>query len=333
MAKSSAETVLRAETASLRVHMWATLMLGVLGFIVYAVTSVAATQLDGVVSLIDAGTAFVAIGLARVASAPAGPQAPRGRLALENLYVLFRALMILGVVIAGVATNGAKVIEYLITREGELPGFGLAAAYTAFAAVVGFLVVANHRRNNRKIGGVSALLTVEAGAAQLDAWLSAGICGALLVVAALPDGTRLTSPAFDVRLIADSVIVLVICALLVREPLLQVRKEFGRLSGRRTDPELDQSVRAALDDVAREHGPRVEEDFGLVDVFAVRRGKVADVDIHVSYAGALTVDEQDDIRADVLSELRQRVGPVRMTLVFTRRPIHDPPQVAGGSTP
>ena len=35
----------------------------------------------------------------------------------------------------------------------------------AFAAVVGFLVVANHRRNNRKIGGVSALLTVEAGAA------------------------------------------------------------------------------------------------------------------------------------------------------------------------
>ena len=31
-------------------------------------------------------------------------------------------------------------------------------------------------------------------------------------------------------------------------------------------------------------------------------GKAADVDIHASYAGALTVDEQDDIRADVLSE-------------------------------
>ena len=39
----------------------------------------------------------------------------------------------------------------------------------------------------------------------------------------------------------------------------------------------------------------MERTSGLVDAFAVQRGKAADVDIHVSYAGALTVDEQDDI--------------------------------------
>ena len=45
------------------------LTLGPLGFVAYAVTSVAATQLDGAISLIDAGTAFLAIGLARIAAA------------------------------------------------------------------------------------------------------------------------------------------------------------------------------------------------------------------------------------------------------------------------
>lgn len=328
MNQPSDQTVLRVETRSLRVHLWATLTLGILGFVAYAVTSVAATQLDGAISLIDAGTAFLAIGLARIAAAPPGPQAPRGRLALENLYVLFRSLMILGVVVAGVAVNGAKVIDYLITGKGELPEFGLAAVYTAFAALVGFLVVANHKRNNRSIGGISSLLKVEAEAAKLDAWVSAGICVALLGVAVLPGGTWLTSPRFDIRQIADSLIVLVICALLVWEPLRQVRLEFGRLSGRRTDADTDNAVRNALDDVAREHGPAVEQAFGLVDVFSVRRGKVADIDVHVSYAGALTVDEQDDIRAELLAELRQRIGPVRMNLVFTRRPIHDPPRPA-----
>lgn len=326
MNQPSGQTVLRVETRSLRVHLWATLMLGVLGFVAYAVTSVAATQLDGAISLIDAGTAFLAIGLARVAAAPPGPQAPRGRLALENLYVLFRSLMILGVVVAGVAVNGTKVVEYLVTRQAELPEFGLAAVYTAFAAAVGFAVVANHNRNNRSLGGISSLLKVEAGAAKLDAWVSAGICAALLIVAVVPGGTWLTSGRFDIRQIADSLIVLVICALLVWEPLRQLRLEFGRLSGRRTDVSTDNAVRSALDEVARERGPQVEEAFGLVDVFSVRRGKVAEVDVHVSYAGALTVDEQDEIRAELLAELRRRVGQVRMTLVFTRRPIHDPPQ-------
>lgn len=326
MNQPSDQTVLRVETRSLRVHLWATLMLGVLGFVAYAVTSVAATQLDGAISLIDAGTAFLAIGLARVAAAPPGPQAPRGRLALENLYVLFRSLMILGVVVAGVAVNGTKVVEYLVTRQADLPEFGLAAVYTAFAAVVGFAVVANHNRNNRSLGGISSLLKVEAGAAKLDAWVSAGICAALLIVAVVPGGTWLTSARFDIRQIADSLIVLVICALLVGEPLRQLRLEFGRLSGRRTDVSTDDAVRSALDEVAREHGPRVEGAFGLVDVFSVRRGKVAEVDVHISYTGVLTVDEQDEIRAELLAELRRRVGPVRMTLVFTRRPIHDPPQ-------
>ncbi len=320
----TAQTVLEVETRSLRTHLWVALMLGVLGFVAYGVTSVAATQLDGAISLIDAATAYLAIGLARIAAVPPSPQAPRGRLALENLYVLFRSLMILGVVVAGVAANGTKIIEYLLTRQGELPEYGLAAVYTAFAAVVGFLVVANHKRNNRSIGGVSSLLKVEAGGARLDAWLSAGLCAALLVVAVLPSGTRLTSASFDIRQIADSLIVVVICALLVWEPLRQVRLEFGRLSGRRTDGEVDDAVRAALDDIAREHDSA--DAFGLVDVFSVRRGKVVEVDVHVSYTGARTVDEQDEIRADLLAELRQRIGPVRMTLVFTRRPIHDPPQ-------
>ena len=189
VAQLPAENVLRAETASLR-FTWATLMLGVLGFIVYAVTSVAATQLDGVVSLIDAGTAFVAIRSRACRLRDRQPESATRATGSGKPLCAVPGLDDPGVVIAGVATNGAKVIDYLITREGELPGFRLAAVYTAFAAVVGFLVVANHRRNNRKIGGVSRAVDGRGRSAQLDAWLSAGICGALLVVAALP-GTRL----------------------------------------------------------------------------------------------------------------------------------------------
>ena len=62
--------------------------------------------------------------------------------------------------------------------------------------------------------------------------------------------------------------------------------------------------------------------------YAVTSVAATQLDGAISYAGALTVDEQDDIRAQLLAELRQRIGPVRMNLVFTRRPIHDPPRPA-----
>ena len=124
MSVASEAAVLRAERRSLHTYMFTMLGLAVLGFAVYAITRVSATQLDGVISLINAAAAFIAARLAVTSSKPADVDSPYGRLALENLYALFRSLMILGVVVVGVVTNAIKVVDYLITRQGSEPDFG-----------------------------------------------------------------------------------------------------------------------------------------------------------------------------------------------------------------
>ena len=318
-------SVLRAEQRSLRIYMFTMLGLAVLGFAVYSLTRVSATQFDGVLSLINAGAALIAARLAEASVRPADPDNPYGRLALENLYALFRSLMILGVVVVGVVTNTVKVIEYLITREGSEPEFGLAAVYTAAVTLISLGIRAIHQRNNRAVGGASALLRVEANAAKTAAVVSAGICASLLLVAVLPDGTVLTSATFNIKDIADSIIVLVLCALLVGEPIREVRLEFGRLSGRRTDPDLDAAVRAAIAAVAEEHGGELDHELTLVDACAISRGKTVEVDLRVSYTGAMTVAEQDAIRTRTYIELRNRIGALRLTLVFSDLPIHAVP--------
>lgn len=315
--------VLATEQRSLHTYMYAMLVLAVAGFAAYSITEVSATQLDGVISLINAGAAFIAARLAFTSSEPATAQSPYGRLALENLYVLFRSLMILGVITVGVVTNGIKVIEYLFSGIGEEPDFGLASIYTALAALTCFGLMWNHLRNNRSINNASGLLKVEANAAKMEALISGGISASLLLVAVLPEGTFLTSESFNIKYIADSIIVLVLCAVLFREPVEQITAEFGRLSGRRVDPDLDEVVREAILDVAREHGHEVNQEFELVDVMTIRRGKVTEVDLRVSYSGTMTVAEQDQIRANTLTELLDRVGPVQLTLVFTTHPIHE----------
>jgi predicted Co/Zn/Cd cation transporter (cation efflux family) len=325
MTDTAEAMVLRAERRSLYTYMVTMIGLAVLGFAVYAITRVSATQLDGVISLINAGAAFIAARLAITSSKQPDAESPYGRMALENLYALFRSLMILGVVIVGVVTNSIKVIDYLITREGSEPEFGLAAVYTATCVLICFGLKWNHERNNRSVNGASALLRVEATAAKMEALISGGICASLIVVAVLPEGTFLTSASFNIKDIADSIIVLILCALLVGEPIRQIRLEFGRLSGRRADPALDAAVRAAITAVSEEHADELDHELTLVDVLAISRGKATEVDLRVSYTGTMTVEEQDQLRARTWEELRARIGPIRLTLVFSKFPIHATP--------
>lgn len=325
MPVASEAAVLRAERRSLYTYMFTMLGLAVLGFVVYGVTRVSATQLDGVISLINAAAAFIAARLAVTASRPADVESPYGRLALENLYALFRSLMILGVVVVGLVTNLAKVIEYLITRRGSEPDFGLAAVYTAVCVLICFGLKWNHERNNRSVNGASALLKVEATAAKMEAFISGGICASLILVAVVPEGTFLTSDRFNIKDIADSIIVLILCVLLIGEPIRQIRLEFGRLSGRRADPALDEAVRAAIAAVSAEHGGELAHELTLVDALAIARGKAIEVDLRVAYTGTMSVEEQDELRAHTYTELRNRIGPLRLTLVFSKFPIHATP--------
>lgn len=327
MAMASQSAILAAERRSLYTYMVTMLVLAVVGFAVYAVTKVSATQLDGVISLINAATAFIAARLSVASSRPPDAENPYGRLALENLYALFRSLMILGVVVIAVVTNAIKVIDYLITGEGAEPEFGLAAVYTAVVAAIGLGLMWNHRRNNRSVGDASALLRVEANAAKMASLISAGICISLVLVAVIPDGTLLTSERFNIKDIADSIIVLILCAALVADPVREIRLEFGRLSGRRSDPDLDAAVRAAIDAVSAEHSGELDHELTLVDALAISRGKTTEVDLRVSYTGAMTVADQDRIRAHTLEELGARVGPIRLTLVFSAYPIHATPSL------
>ena len=118
-ARPSEAAVLRAEQRSPRTYMYAMLGLAVVGFAVYSITRVSATQFDGVSRSSTRERPSSPRALAVAAVRPPEPDTPTGRLALENLYALFRSLMIPGVIVVGVVTNTVKVIDYLITREGQ----------------------------------------------------------------------------------------------------------------------------------------------------------------------------------------------------------------------
>lgn len=298
-----------SESNALKVGQWTMLLLAILGFVAFYFSGAAALSVDALYSLINFASAIVARKV-MIASRSAPDHAhPYGKGALENSYVLIRSAIIVGVI--GLAFIGAvvSIIEYFIYGDSTEIHLGIAGAYGITAAVILLLLSINYSRAQRRMP--SGILTAERKATRLDAIMSGVIGITFIVVAWIPSGTPITSQSFDIREIADSILVIVLVLLLISEPWETIKSEFGRITGSREDPALEMQIRALLSD----HGDLV------TDVYAVNRGSIIEVDVRLSYLGAKTVSELDEIRASVVAVLAPALGKTRIHVVFTEREI------------
>ena len=280
-----------------------------MGFVAFYYSGAAALSLDALYSLINFLSAIVARKVMVAARSKPDHAHPYGKGALENSYVLIRSAIIVGVI--GLAFVGAIVslVEYFIYGDTTEIHLGIAGSYGVIAGVILLLLSFNYARAQRR--SPSGVLTAEGNAARLDAIMSAATGVTFIAVALIPSGTAITSQSFDIREIADSLLVIILVLILISEPWRTIKAEFGRISGSREDPALESQVRELLTDF----------DDLITDIYAVNRGSLIELDIRLSYKGVKTVAELDDIRASVVAVLAPALGETRIHVVFTNKQI------------
>lgn len=316
----SESDVFQTELGMLRVARYFMLVFAVLGFAAYAWSGSSAVQIDGLYSLINFGSALIAGWLAKASLAAATETYPYGQAAFENIYVLFRSLVILALVIFALAENGIKIFEYLAHGQGEAPEYGVVVVYCGFVAAACLVLYGLYSRACKRIGNRSELLRVERQVTLIDCSLSAGIAVSLGLVALIPSGTIITSDSFNVTYIADSLVVVVIALVLLREPVSMFRKEVDRLTGRRVDHELESEFVEAVQQVLA--ADRGCAGLTLVDAYVVRRGKGFDAHVCVTFSGSRTVAELDAIQDLAAGLAVKYYGNVRVYVSFSSLPIH-----------
>lgn len=318
------EDRLRIEARSLAVDQWSMLIFASAGIVAYLLSSASALILDALYSLICFVTAYVAGRVVRSVRRGPDRENPYGRGGQESLYVLFRSLVLIGVIGAAVISAVGELVTYFTTGYGEAPEFGIVAAYCFLSAIGCFAIARFHRANLRKVGGQSSILLVEATAARNDGLIGASIAVSLGVVALIPQGTFLTNDTFNIDYIADGVVVILLGLALIIEPLKMLREQTRRLSGARIDTELESRIHALVDQYISENAPGQYE---VVDVFAVDHGGARACDICVTFPGTATLDELDALRAAARAELAAVFPGMTVTIDFTRVPLHR--QIAG----
>lgn len=310
----------RVEHRGLFVAKIAMASFAVAGFVAYYISDSAAVQIDGYYSLINFTSAIIAGYLVTFSKRAPSQEYPYGRAAVENIYVMFRSLVLLALVAFALIENTLALIAYFETGAGEEPEFDVVVIYGGAVAMACMGLMWFYGHLNGSVGNRSEVLKVERRVAIIDGTLSLGIAAGMGAIALIPEGTIVTSAPFDLKLIGDKIIVIILALLLLAEPYAMLRRELSRLIGRRVDPDVEQAVRVAAQTYV--DGPAAHLNASIVDIYAVRRGKTCDVDLRVAFDGSVTLDDLELFKREVGQVILDAVGETRTYVIFTSQPIH-----------
>jgi predicted Co/Zn/Cd cation transporter (cation efflux family) len=280
------------------------LQLGTLGNSIGAVAALVfylrsgsdALLLDGLYTAVMAGASVIAGQVNRSALQPRSLAYPFGASGQEPLYVLFRTLVLLGIIAFAMVSAIGKILTAV--QGGAIPAVQLDGLGWYFSAMVllnlwlwGVFV-----RSWSNGGGNNDMLRGMAISARFDALISAGT-GIALVGSPL----LLATPLAPLVPIADSLLVLVLSLALVGEPIAILQGAVTEAAGssRSIPPALHSRCSAAVAAVL------AERDCTLLELAMIRLGRTVTAVAYVEPATAVTASQTDGLRLDVEAELVQ----------------------------
>ena len=298
------------EQRSLRIGVGASAVMAVAGLSVHVLSGSYALLLDGLYSAVMVGSGLVAARISRNVVRPPDRAYPYGYDGQEALYVLFRSLVLIGVLTFAAAAGLGTVIDYAKGQPIAEVNLGPVALYSIAMVVICWGLAWCHYRDWRRTGAQSQLLLTEARAAKVDGLIS-GLTGLALLGAPLLRGTALQV----LTPITDSLLVLVVSAAVLREPLQAFLTALGQTSGASAESDTIRSTRAALEDLLS------GLSCWLLDLTVMQVGRTAFVVVYLNPSQPMDGAAIDVIRLRIEERCRELMtSPVRSEVILTATP-------------
>jgi predicted Co/Zn/Cd cation transporter (cation efflux family) len=238
---------------------------------------------------------------------------PYGYEGQEALYVLFRSLVLLGVIGFGLSSSVGTLIAWWGGAVIAPLRLEPVAIYTFAITGCCALLAWRHQRDWRRTGSVSLLLQTEARHARIDALITLAT-GLALLASPLLLGTPLSVLAS----ITDPLLVLLVSLVLLREPWTALRQEMDQAAGCSADQDVLECTRAVF--MQQLVGLQLQ----MMDFTVQQLGRTAFVVVYIN-----PVQPQDGFGIDGLRhQIDQRCSsalgrPVRSEVILTvNPPIH-----------
>lgn len=294
------------EQRSLKLAKWTNLFMGAAGIVAAIGSNASALMLDGLFSGVNFLAAVIAARVAASIQKRPNSLRPFGYEIDEPMYVMFRSLVLTGVILVAGLSAAGKIVDYIGGETMAPIRLDWIVAYMIVMVLICGFMAFWHHRNWVKTDRSSELLKTERGASLIDGVLSA-TAGAVFLVISLLKGTALD---FLVP-ISDAIVVLSLTAYMIPKPTHSfvdaVKEVLGESAGPETTERWRDAIKETLDETA----------YTLIEVAVTKMGR--------SHFAVAYICPDDPASARSLDDIRQRVAqacgkvhaPSRMEIVYT----------------
>ena len=297
------------ERRSLRIGKGANIVMAVAGILAALLSGADAPLLDGLYSGINFVSMLIATKVGQNVMRPSDVHRPFGYYADEAIYVTFRSISILGIIVFAGLAAVSKIVEYLAGKELPSINFGILVAYAGAMMVLCFGVAYVHYRYWEGSQRQSDILKAEMHAATIDGALSAGV-GAGFGFSFLITNT----PARTVLPILDAIIVLILVAVMFTPPFKIFLNALGEIAGKGAEPTLIVALEELLEPLASQYQTHI------TDIALTKLGRFHTGIIYLESPNPLTTTVIDELREDMMSAGESLVGLIELEIVLTGMP-------------
>lgn len=291
------------EQRALKIGNILNLTMSISGVIVFMFSNSKAVLIDGLFSFIQFISTIVAVKISKGLSTSSIKQYPLGPYSKETLYVLFRSILIIILLLASIFSGIDTILKFFITPE-LVPEIHLGAIIIngIIMTILCFGLSILYKFFNKKMGNCSDVLKAESMGANLDGIISAGTAIAFVLFKTIP----ILKPLLP---ISDAILLLLLSGFFAIQPLQLLINQINILSYKRLNHKSEKDLKASL----IKELPYLD----IHDIFISRLGKFTEVYITLGIEGNFSVDEFDLIRIKIKEIVNKKIKNTQILITFT----------------
>lgn len=298
-----------AEAQALAFGKWCNLFMCVAGVCAAYLSRSDALLVDGLYSGVNFLSAIVAAQVSLYVQKPADHRYPFGYEAYEALYVTFRSLMLIGILIFATFSSGQKIVTY--ATGGTVPELILGPIVVYSALMVAICMFVSWRYHKAWVAGgrQSELLQIEKRSALVDGMMSAA-AGLVLALSPLLINTAIGG----LVPVMDAIVVLVLVVAMIAQPIGMFKKAFLEVAGTSAPSETQAFAADMVSEILTAFPVR------LVDMAVTKMGRTHFVVIYIAPETPITGHDIDRIRDQLIRALTEQNNMVRCEVIATEKP-------------
>lgn len=251
----------KTEHRALVIGIAANILMGAVGLCVYLITRIEALFLDSVFTLIAVLSGVVAANISKRSNCTS-ETFPYGLFVLEPIYVIFKSLLMLFLMIFTTISVSKNAIAYFMHGIGEKMHIGPVIPYEIVMVTLCTALFFFYQNQNKSIGNGSIMLRVESKSTLVDGIMSGGIGVAAIAISFASENGPLSFLLYT----GDFFITVILVLFSIKEPIIILKDAFIELAN---GVVTKGAVKSEIEAVIQRNLPK---DTFLANVLSIRLG-------------------------------------------------------------